>query len=152
MNITMIVGTICSAVECRDVRDDKLTRFRVKTPEALRSDGSMRDRSQTIIVEVWNAYLQKEVTQFLREGQMVAIVGQNQNRKVPAANGKPEYWINTLVLRYGGSITVYAGPGSNNSVHADANDEPGNVPKVDHRPDSERRAPAPVDHLQDTPF
>ena len=134
MNVAILVGIISSEIRRIDMREGgSVTKFRLKTVEQYRQDGELKERSQTHLIDVWSPYLQKEVTPYLKQGQMVEIQGSIGSRNA-AKPGEPANWTTSIVLRGSGSINVFGGPGSNTSVHTDASG-PGSV-NVDH---SEKR-------------
>lgn len=143
MNLAILVGVVSSEIRKIDMRDGaSVTKFRVKTVEQYRQDGELKERSQTHLVDVWSTYLQKDVTPYLRQGQMIEVQGSIESRNM-AKQGEQPNWTTTIVLRNKGVINVFGGPGSNMSVHSEASG-PGTV-NVDH---SERR-PAPVGAISD---
>lgn len=143
MNLAILVGIISSEIRKIDMRDGgSVTKFRVKTVEQYRQDGELKERSQTHLVDVWSPFLQKDVTPYLKQGQMVEVQGSIESRNM-SKQGEPANWTTSIVLRGRGVINVFGGPGSNTSVHSEASG-PGGL-NVDH---SERR-PAPVNAAAD---
>lgn len=137
MNLAILMGTVVSEVRKTDLRDGaSVTKFRLKTIEQFRIDGETKERSQTHLIDVWNPYLQREVTPYIKEGNLVQLEGSIESRNV-AKEGEPARWTTTIVLRNRGHINIIGGPGSNTSVHAEAIDEP---LRVDHH----ARKPEPV--------
>lgn len=144
MNLAILVGTIVSEVRRVDLQSGgSVTKFRVKTVEVFNIDGEMKERSQTHLIDCWNPYLQKNITPYLREGQLVEIQGSIESRNV-AKEGEPARWTTTIVIRTTGNIQVFGGPGSNAATRADAAE--GEAPvRVDHS----QKAPAPAPELVD---
>jgi len=143
MNLAILVGNISSEIRKIDMQNGgSVTKFRVKTVQQYRQDGELKERSQTHLIDVWSAYLQKDVTPYLKQGQMVEVRGAIESRNA-AKQGDPANWTTSIVLRGDGVINVFGGPGSNTSVYAEASG-PGSV-TVDH---SDRR-PAPVTGASD---
>lgn len=143
MNLAILVGNISSEIRKIDMPNGgSVTKFRVKTVQQYRQDGELKERSQTHLIDVWSPYLQKEVTPYLKQGQMVEVRGAIESRNI-AKQGEQSNWTTSIVLRGDGVISVFGGPGSNTSIYAEANG-PGSV-AVDH---SDRR-PAPVNGPDD---
>jgi single-stranded DNA-binding protein len=144
MNRAILVGTIASEVRRVEVSGgSSVTKFRLKTVETLNIDGELRERSQTHLIDCWSPRLQKEITPFLREGQMVGVEGSIESRNV-AKQGEPARWTTTIVIRGSGNhITVFGGPGTNMATRADAPESEPEV-RVDHS-----RRPAPVPAMAD---
>lgn len=153
MNLALLVGTIVSEVKKTEFANGgSVTRFRVKTVEILNLEGERKEKSQTHLIDVYNPYLQKNVTPYLREGQLVSIKGSIESRNV-AQEGEPARWTTFISLRSVGEIAIHGGPGSNIATSAEASDEEPKPVRVDH---SAPKKPAPVgadDGLgEDIPF
>lgn len=122
MNLAILVGTIVSPIRLIDLPEGRsLTKFHLKTVENLRVDGEIREKSKIHFIDVFNSYLQKEITPYLREGQMVGIQGSMESRKIVKPDG-PDRWTTSVVIRTFGNITVYGGPGSQTATSANASE------------------------------
>ncbi len=141
MNRAILVGTVVSQPRVLELENNSsITKFRVQTTDVYHVDGDLRERSQTHLIDVWNAQLQRDVTPGLSKGDFVSIVGAMESRKINGDDGPR--WVTSIVIRNSGSIQVFGGPGSNVSTHAEAGEYGVNV---DHRrkPDQE---PDDYDH------
>lgn len=144
MNRAILVGTVVSQPNLIELENSTITKFRVKTVDVYHVDGEHRERSQTHLIDVWNAQLQKDVTPDLRKGDMVSIEGAIESRKVNGDDGPK--WVTSIVIRNNGAIQVFGGPGSNVATRAQASDHGVNV---DHRRKSEPEDDYPEDNAQD---
>ncbi|WP_162815012.1 single-stranded DNA-binding protein [Erythrobacter aureus] len=128
MNRAILVGTVVSQPNLIELKNNSsITKFRLQTTDVYHVDGDLRERSQTHLIDVWNAQLQKDVTPGLQKGDFVSIEGAIESRKVTGDDG--EKWVTSIVIRNNGAIQVFA-PGSNVSTRGEAGDYGVNV---DHR-------------------
>jgi single-strand DNA-binding protein len=111
VNRVILVGNLGKDPEVRSVGDSKIVNLTLATSETWndRASGERKERTEWHRVVIFNERIADVAERYLKKGAKVFVEGTLQTRKWVDSQGVERFSTETVIARFGGSLTMLNG-------------------------------------------